>query len=54
LQEKITFWNGQEAYIALSDSQECILGADLSMSEYAAGLEKAYGLFQAEALLAKR
>ena len=48
--EKITFWNGQEAYLALTSSKDCIFGADLSMSEDTEGLEESYGIFKKEAL----
>lgn len=47
--EKITFLNGQETYIALTASNECVLGAELSMKEDTVGLEEAYGVFKAEA-----
>lgn len=48
--EKITFINGQEAYVALTASQDCVLGAGFSLSEGTAGLEQAYGEFKKEAL----
>jgi hypothetical protein len=48
--EKITFWKGEAAYIALTSSGECVLGAELSLKEDTAGLQEAYGVFQAEAL----
>ena len=47
--EKISFWNGQECYIAMTASKECILGAELSMSEHTEGLQAAYGVFRSEA-----
>jgi hypothetical protein len=48
--EKITYWNGKEAYIALTSAQEVVLGAELSMKEDTEGLQQAYGIFQTEAL----
>jgi hypothetical protein len=47
--EKITHWNGQEAYIALTSGKDCVLGAELSMSEDSQGLLGAYGVFKSEA-----
>lgn len=47
--EKITFWNGKEVYIALTAGRECVLGAELSMSEDIQGLQSAYGVFKQEA-----
>ena len=48
--EKITWINGKEAYVALTSSKDCILGADLSTSEDTIGLEESYGIFKSEAL----
>jgi len=48
--EKITFLNKKESYIALTSSQDCVLGADLSMSEDTEGLQQSYGIFKSEAL----
>lgn len=49
--EKITFWNGEEVYIAMTAGKGCVLGAELSMSENTEGLETAYGVFKTESLL---
>lgn len=48
--EKITFFAGQEAYIALTAGQECVLGAAFSLGEDTASLQAAYGVFKDEAL----
>jgi hypothetical protein len=48
--EKITWFNGKEAYVALTSSRDCVLGADLSMSEDTRGLEESYGVFKSEVL----
>lgn len=48
--EKITFFNGQEAYIALTSSGECVLGGELALQEDTQALQEAYGVFQTEAL----
>jgi hypothetical protein len=48
--EKITWINGNEAYVALTSNKDCVLGADLSMSEHTRGLEESYGIFKSEAL----
>lgn len=47
--EKITYWNGQEAYIGLSSSGDCIFGAELSLKEDTVHLQEAYGVFAQEA-----
>lgn len=47
--EKVTYWNGQEAYIGLSSSGDCVLGAELSLKEDTAQLQEAYGVFAQEA-----
>lgn len=47
--EKISFWNAREIYVAMTASGDCLLGAEISMSEDAAGLTEAYGVFLAEA-----
>jgi hypothetical protein len=47
--EKISFWNGQECYIGLTASKDCILGAELSLDETTEGLQAAYGVFKNEA-----
>lgn len=47
--EKITFINGKEAYVALTAAKDCVLGADLSISEDTQGLQAAYGIFKREA-----
>lgn len=47
--EKISRWNGSECYIAMTSSKDCMLGAEISMSEDTVGLEAAYGVFKAEA-----
>ena len=31
--EKISYWNGKEVYIGMTGSKDCLLGAELSMSE---------------------
>lgn len=47
--EKISFWNKEECYIAMTASQDCVLGAEISMGEDTIQLQAAYGVFQAEA-----
>ncbi len=47
--EKISYWNKTECYIALTANQDCILGAELLMSENTEGWQAAYGVFQQEA-----
>lgn len=47
--EKISYWNNTECYIALTAGKDCILGAELSMSENTEGLQAAYGIFDEEA-----
>ncbi len=47
--EKISFWNKQECYIALTASKDCVLGAEISIGEDTAQLQAAYGIFQPEA-----
>jgi hypothetical protein len=49
--EKITYWNGKEAYIGLTSSQECVLGAELSMKEDTESLQDAYGVFKSESIV---
>ena len=48
--EKISYWNGQEVYIAMTGSKDCVLGAEIAMSEDRVGLKAAYGVFRQEAL----
>ena len=48
--EKISHWNGQEIYIGLTSSQDCVLGAELSMKEDTENLQEAYWVFKSEAL----
>lgn len=48
--EKVTRWNGQEAYIGLTSSQDCLLGSELSLNEDGVHLQQVYGVFKAEAL----
>ncbi|MCY7356967.1 MAG: hypothetical protein LH609_05765 [Rudanella sp.] len=47
--EKVTYWNGQEAYVSLSSSGDCVFGAELSLKEDTAQLQEAYGVFAQEA-----
>jgi len=47
--EKITFFNGEEVYIALTAGADCVLGAELSLQEDGEGLQAAYGVFKEEA-----
>jgi hypothetical protein len=47
--EKISFWNGQECYIAMTASKDCVLGAEVSLDENTEGLQSAYGVFKSEA-----
>lgn len=47
--EKVSFWNDQEIYVAMTASGDCLLGAEISMSEDAVGLTEAYGVFLTEA-----
>ena len=46
--EKISFFNGQELYIAMTSAQECVLGISASLKEDEAGLTAAYGNFATE------
>lgn len=48
--EKVTFINGKESYIALMSVQDCVLGAGFSLSEDTVGLQEAYSEFKTEAL----
>lgn len=48
--EKISYWNGKEIYIAMTGSKDCVLGAEISMSEDTVGLKAAYSVFKQEAL----
>jgi hypothetical protein len=47
--EKISFWNNQEVYLAMTASQECVLGLSVSKTADEAGLSEAYGVFKKEA-----
>jgi hypothetical protein len=47
--EKISFWHNQEVYIAMTSSQECVLGLSVSKTADEAGLSEAYGVFKKEA-----
>jgi hypothetical protein len=46
--EKISYRNGQECYIGLIAGADCVLGAELSLSEDTEGLKQAYGVFKSE------
>lgn len=48
--EKITFLNGKEVYACVTVGENCILGADLSLTEDEDGLKESYGVFKQEAL----
>lgn len=48
--EKISFWNGEEVYIAMTAGRDCVLGTELSLSEDTKGLQEAYSVFKEEAL----
>jgi len=48
--EKITFLNGKEIYACMTVGDNCILGADLSLTENEQGLKESYGTFKQEAL----
>lgn len=48
--EKITFCSGREVYGCVTSAGECILGADLSLSEDEKGLGEGYAAFKQEAL----
>ena len=48
--EKITFLNGKEIYACMTVGDNCILGADLSLTEDQQGLKESYGTFKQEAL----
>jgi hypothetical protein len=48
--EKISFWNGEEVYIAMTSGRDCVLGIELSLSEDTLGLKEAYSVFKEEAL----
>jgi hypothetical protein len=51
--EKITFFHGKEAFVALTAAQECVWGIAISLSEGQDGLQTAYGNFATEARLMK-
>lgn len=46
--EKITFLNGKEVYACITVGGDCILGADISLTEDQQGLGEAYGVFKTE------
>lgn len=46
--EKITFLNGKEVCACITVGGDCILGADLSLTEDQQGLSEAYGVFKTE------
>lgn len=48
--EKIRFHNGKEVYIGLTSSQDCVLGAELPLTENTIGLQEAYKVFKTKAL----
>ena len=48
--EKITFLNGKEVYACVTVGENCILGADLSLTEDEDGLKESYDVFKQEAL----
>lgn len=48
--EKITFLNGKEVYACVTVGEDCILGADLSLTEDEEGLKESYDVFKQEAL----
>jgi hypothetical protein len=50
IDEKITWWNGQEIYAAMVAGAGCILGNALSKTEDEAGLKGAYARFKEEVL----
>lgn len=47
--EKITFLNGKEVYACITTGNECILGADISLTEDEVGLKDGYDVFKQEA-----
>jgi hypothetical protein len=48
--EKITFLNGKEIYACVTVGENCILGADISLTEDEDGLKKSYEVFKQETL----
>ena len=46
----ITFLNGKEVYACVTVGNDCMLGADLSLTEDEDGLKESYGVFKEEAL----
>ena len=48
--EKITFINGKECYGTLTAGKNCVLGANISLSEDTEGLQEAYQSFKSECL----
>jgi hypothetical protein len=48
--EKITFLNGKEIYACVTVGEDCILGADLSLTEDEDGLKESYDIFKQESL----
>jgi hypothetical protein len=48
--EKITFLNGKEVYACVTVGENCILGADLSLTEDEDGLKESYDIFKQESL----
>jgi hypothetical protein len=47
---KITFLNGKEIYACMTVGDNCIVGADLSLTEDERGLKESYDIFKQEAL----
>lgn len=48
--EKVTFINGKECYGTITAGKNCVLGANLSLSEDTEGLQQAYQSFKEECL----
>ena len=47
--EKVSWWQGEEIYICTTASEECLWGAEPSLSSDEQGLEAGYGVFKKEA-----
>ena len=47
--EKISWWHGQKIYICTTSSEQCLWGAQPSLSEDTPGLTTAYGVFMDKA-----
>ena len=46
--EKVSWWQGEEIYICTTAAEECLLGAQPSLTSDEQGLEEGYGVFKKE------